>query len=84
MNDTRHELMEHVMKGCLRFTKFCWGWRTYTSYIRTPEYYHETDKLPTQGQPNPRKNRLKVAFGPLFHSSKCFFVGGDSVLHTPK
>ena len=32
---------------------------------------------PTQGQPNPRKNRLKVAFGPLFPTAKYYFVGWD-------
>ena len=32
---------------------------------------------PTQGQPNPRKIRLKVAFGPLFPTAKYFFVDWD-------
>ena len=27
---------------------------------------------PTQGQPNPRKNSLKVAFGPLFPTANIF------------
>ena len=34
-------------------------------------------KFSTQGQPNPRKTMLKVAFGPLFPRSKYFFVGWD-------
>ena len=33
--------------------------------------------FPTQGQPNPRTTRLKVAFGPLFPTAKYFFVGWD-------
>ena len=37
--------------------------------------YYETDELPTtQGQPNPRKNRLKVAFGPLLLTKDFFFL----------
>ena len=32
---------------------------------------------PTQGQPNPTKNRLKVAIGPLFPTANIFFVGWD-------
>ena len=46
------------------------GWKTY-KYIMKPA------NSPTQGQPNPRKNRLKAAFGPLFSHSKQFFVGWD-------
>ena len=34
-------------------------------------------KSPTQGQPDPRKISLKVAFGPLFSHCKYFFVGWD-------
>ena len=35
---------------------------------------------PTQGQPNPRKIRLKVAFGPLFPTANNFsWVGIDFV-----
>ena len=33
--------------------------------------------FPTQGQPNPRKKWLKVAFGPLFPITNIFFVGWD-------
>ena len=32
---------------------------------------------PTQGQPNPRKNRLKVGIWATFSHSKYFFVGWD-------
>ena len=39
------------------------GWKTY-------KYY--STKSPTQGQPNPRKNRLKVAFGPRFPTVNIF------------
>ena len=47
------------------------GWKTW-------KYYYETDELPNpKGQPNPRKNRLKVTFGPLFPHSKHFFGGWD-------
>ena len=48
---------------CLRFTKLC----------RVGEHINVIMKptnSPTQGQPNPRKNRLEVAFGPLFPHSK--------------
>ena len=38
-------------------------------------YYKKPTNSPTQGQPNPRKKRLKVAFGPLFPTAKQFFVG---------
>ena len=48
--------------GCLRCTKFLFG-------LETCKYYHETGELP-----NPRKIRLKVAFGPLFPHNKYFFV----------
>ena len=35
---------------------------------------------PTHGQPNPRKNRLKVAFGPLFPAANIFlWVGIDFI-----
>ena len=37
------------------------------------EYYDETVELSTtQGQPNPRNNRLKVALGPLFPTANSF------------
>ena len=47
---------------------------------------------PTQGQPNPRRNRFKVAFGPLFTTANSFswvgigFVQGtdDKKLHPYK
>ena len=36
---------------------------------------------PTQGQPNPRKNKFEVAFGPLFPYSKIIFRGLGLVLY---
>ena len=46
---------------------------------KTCKYYYETDELPNpNGQPNPRKIRLKVAFGcATFPDSTQFFVGWD-------
>ena len=45
------------------------GWSTYQYTIMKPA------NPPTQGQPNPRKIRLKVAFGPLFFPQQIFFSG---------
>ena len=47
------------------------GWETY-------KYYYETVELPNPRptQPKPRKNRLKVAFGPLFPTSDNFWWAG--------
>ena len=58
--------------GCLRlFTKLCWAGNN-VNIIMKPF------NSPTQGQPNPRKNRLKVAIGAAtFSHSKYFFVGWD-------
>ena len=53
--------------GCLRFTNLCWVGQ-HANIIMKPT------NSPTQGQPHPRKIRLKVAFGPLFSHSKQFFV----------
>ena len=46
------------------------GWKTY-------KHYDETDELPNPRPTQPKKNRLKVAFGTLFSHSKYFFVGWD-------
>ena len=52
------------------------GWKQY-------EHYYETVELPTtQGQPNPPKIMLKVAFGPLFPTKKKLFRGLGLVLYT--
>ena len=48
--------------GCLRFTKFCWAGSN-TNIIMKPS------NSPTQSQPNPRKIRLNVGFGPLFRTA---------------
>ena len=48
-----------------RFTKLCWVGK-YINIIMKPT------NSPTQGQLNPRKNRLKVAFGPLFPTATNF------------
>ena len=54
------------------FTKFCWVWKHIVSTIMKPTH------SPTQGQPNPRKMRLKVPFGPLFPTANNFSgVGVD-------
>ena len=36
---------------------------------------------PTKGQPNPRKNGLKVGFGPLLYHNKLFFRGLGLILY---
>ena len=49
----------HELLGCLRHAKFC-SVGKHINIIMKPT------NSPTQGQPNPRQNRLKEAFGPLF------------------
>ena len=39
---------------------------------KTCKYILKPTNYPTQGQPNPRKNRWKVAFGPLFPTTMIF------------
>ena len=59
-----------VVLGCLRFIKFCWV-GNHINTIMKP-----TNSL--QGQPNPRKFRLKVAVGPLFPTANILsWVGID-------
>ena len=50
---------------CLRYTKLCSDGK-HVSIMMKPT------NSPIQGQPNPRKNRLKVAFGPLFPTANNF------------
>ena len=53
--------------GCLRFTKLWWIGKHVNIFMKPMN-------SPTQGQqPNPRKKRLRVAFGPLFSHSKNIF-----------
>ena len=54
-------------RQCLRYTKFWWVGK-HVNIIMKPT------NSPTQGQPNPKKNRLKVAFGPFFPTAKYFFL----------
>ena len=56
--------------GCWRFTTFCWVGEHINIVVKPTN-------APTQGQPNPRKIRLKVAFWATFSHSKYFFVGRD-------
>ena len=49
--------------GCLRFNIFCWVGKRVNIVKPTS---------PTQGQANPRKKGLKVAFGPLFPAANKF------------
>ena len=51
--------------GCLQYTKFCWVGK-HANIVMKPS------NSPTQGQPNPRKIRLKVASGPLFPTANIF------------
>ena len=60
-----------LLVRCLLFTKLCWVGK----YI-PGKFYYETDNSPTQGELNPRKNRLKVTFGPLFFPQHFFFFFG--------
>ena len=53
------------------YTELCWV-GNHINIIMKPT------NSPTQGQPNPRKIRLKVAFGPLFPTANNFsWVGID-------
>ena len=49
---------------CLWFTKFCW--------IGNINIVVKPSNSPTQGQPSPRKMRLKVVFGPLLPTGNIF------------
>ena len=51
-----------VKIGCLRFTKFCWVGQHVNIIMKSTN-------SPVQRQPNPRKIRLKVEFGPRFSST---------------
>ena len=60
-------------RSFLRFIKFCWVAK-HTNIIMKPT------NSPTQGQPNPRKSRLKVAIGPLFPTANNFsWVGAGFI-----
>ena len=59
--------------GWLQYIKFCWVGKHVNSSMKP------TNSL-TQGQPNPRKNRLKVAFGPRFFPQQIVFRGLGLVL----
>ena len=63
-----------VSIGCLRFAKFCWVGK-HINVIMKPT------NSPTQGQPNPRKIGLKVAFGPLFFPQQIVLRGLGIVLY---
>ena len=64
---TDHTDQDYVR--CLRCTKFC-------SLGKRINIVMKPTNSPTQGQPNPRKIRLKVALGLLF-PTVFFFVGWD-------
>ena len=56
---------------CLRFRKLSWVGKHINIIMKATN-------SPTQGQPNPRTSRLKVAFGPLFPTANNFsWVGID-------
>ena len=65
----------NIKLGCLRCTKFCWVGKHINIIIKPTN-------SPTQGQPNPRKIRLIVAFGPLFPTANIFFRGLGLVLYS--
>ena len=56
--------------GCWRFTKFCWVGKHINITMKPTS-------SPTQGQRNPRKNRLKSGVWATLSHSKYFFVGWD-------
>ena len=59
-----------LVVGYLRCTKLWWvGKQNNTKYFMKPTNSR------TQGQPNRRKSRLKVAFGPLVPTANIFFRG---------
>ena len=60
--------------GSLRLAKFCWVGKHVNITMKPTN-------SPTQGQPNPRKSRLKVTFGPPFPTENTFFRGLGLVLH---
>ena len=55
------------------YTKFCWVGK-HINIIMKPS------NSPSQGQTNPRKNRVKVAFGPLFPTEINFSWVGISLI----
>ena len=57
--------LRHQVIGCLRYTKSCWVGKHINMIINPTNF-------PTQGQPNPRKTRLKVVFGPRFPTGDAF------------
>ena len=61
------------IRDVLRSTKFCWIGK-HVNIVMKPT------NSPTQGQPNPRKNRLKVAFGATFFPQQIIFRGLGLVL----
>ena len=54
-----------LILGCLQFTKLC-------LVAKHVNIFMKPTNSPTQGKPNPRKIRLKVAFGPLFPTANHF------------
>ena len=61
--DMHNAFQFYITVGWLRRTKFCWVGK-HINIIMKPT------NSSTQGQTNPRKNRLKVVLGPLFSHSK--------------
>ena len=60
--------------GCLRFTKLCWGWKTY-------KHYYETDELSNPRPTKPKKKKVKGGiWATLFFAHRIFFFGGLGLL----
>ena len=55
----------YYVLGCLRYTILSWVGNNMNIILKT-------SNSPTQCQPNPRKIRLKVAFGQLFPTANSF------------
>ena len=61
-----------AMLRCLRFAEFCWVGLENTYLV---DITMKPTNSPTQGQPNPRKIRSKVALGPIFLPQQIIFRG---------
>ena len=71
--DIQHCLLI-VLIECLRYTKFCWVGKHIDIFMKP-------SNSPTQGQPNPRKIRLKSGIWATFFPQQIIFRGLGLVLY---
>ena len=88
----RHFIFSYLVR-CLRFTKLCWVEKHVKScdspnYVGLKNMYPDKKLLWNRRTPQPKanptqekKNRLKVAFGPLFPTANIFFRDLGLVLY---